>query len=101
VTIREHHVIGLAALAIILAFLWAGETQAQQWTGHVVYPKVIDHPGGKSIMEVTAICEDAVQEEVACAVVTIDDKVCFAYMDEYGHADWVNCFPEIEEGDTE
>ena len=96
-TTKEHLIIGICGLLVIVAFIAAGEAQAQDWTGHVEYPDVINYDLSLTEQQAQWVCEEyTAQRELPCVVVKIDDRVCYGYMDAKGQADSVHCFPMLE-----
>jgi len=62
-------------------------------------PAVETHDVVLELVDVQAICEQRVEEaELPCVVVTMDEKVCFAFLDERGESSTVHCFWESKNG---
>lgn len=60
-------------------------------------PPVVHHDDYRTMAQVQSVCQTYVeQEQKPCAVVTIDDKICYAYMELDGSSDPVQCFIRIE-----
>jgi hypothetical protein len=65
-------------------------------------PEVIHHDSPRTLAQMTEICQAYVeQEKKPCTTVTIDGKVCYAYMELDGNSQPVQCYVRLEEQQKE
>ena len=61
-------------------------------------PQVEQHLTTRSLSEMTEICQEYVEtQQKPCTTVTIDNKVCYAYMELDGTSHPVQCYIRLEE----
>lgn len=63
----------------------------------IAVPQVQDHTTPLPKSAVVEVCEQRVAaDNLPCAVVEIDERVCFAFLDVRGESSTVHCFPLLE-----
>lgn len=64
-------------------------------------PEVDHHDQYRTMEEITSICKIRVRDdELPCSVMTIEDEICYAFMDLQGVSKRVQCFKRLDSNKT-